>query len=386
MLRLRPSVSQLSLSSIVKAQLLSLGCRIDMGAISGLGETLKENNFGYDDPNWLPSDIANLYIPSAIILPGNIVAAVRYRPKSPLVISRGENGLILRQNSQIFSIKIPQRPKFWSCRTKQGVEMKRIGSVCGTSALYFFIHNCCEFWRFRRQCKFCSLKPTFERHKSVELKKEIDQVVETVEASLKMSEIRYINFVGGSMINHDREVERYIAYVSAVREAIRKNKVEGYVITMPPHDFALIDKLSEAGITNVKFNLEVFDAGLFKTICPGKARYGREKIIAALEYATGVFGEGHVFTNLIIGLEHPTSLLEGFETLTSRGIVPEAVVFHPDPETDLQHIQPPRTREAMNIYRTLGEILRQAGLKPPMDIKNLRNSLSWEAYYGYLQN
>ncbi len=91
--------------------------------------------------------------------------------------------------------------------------------------------------------------------------------------------------------------------------------VEPYV-----DDAGQIDRLREAGATEIKINLETATDGLFKTMCP---MLDRDNIFRMLAHSVEVFGKGKVSSNIIVGLGETDDDVETImERLCSMGVTP----------------------------------------------------------------
>ncbi|MFA5313866.1 MAG: radical SAM protein, partial [Methanomassiliicoccales archaeon] len=81
-----------------------------------------------------------------------------------------------------------------------------------------------------------------------------------------------------------------------------------------------IDRLKEAGATEIKMNVETWDRDIFRKVC---GEMDIDWILEALAHAVKVFGKGRVTTNIIFGMgETDENVLEGVEALAKMGIVP----------------------------------------------------------------
>ncbi len=81
-----------------------------------------------------------------------------------------------------------------------------------------------------------------------------------------------------------------------------------------------IQRLHDAGATEIKINIESYDREIFENICPD---LDYELILEMLGQAVGIFGKGKVATNIIIGLgESNENVLEGIEHFARLGVVP----------------------------------------------------------------
>jgi hypothetical protein len=130
----------------------------------------------------------------------------------------------------------------------------------------------------------------------------------------------------------DREDEMVASVIQAIQEALVKSDVPVNVIRTAPKDRDLgsVQKQKEIGVYSIAYNLEVWDPLLFQYYCPGKDKnQGRAQWLKALEVATEVYGPGKVSTHFVAGLEPHTTLLDGVEWCSRRGIGVIPLVFSP---------------------------------------------------------
>jgi biotin synthase-related radical SAM superfamily protein len=126
-----------------------------------------------------------------------------------------------------------------------------------------------------------------------------------------------VAITSGIIDSPEETLDQIIEVVKKVRENLVDVEigVEPYVLV---HDD--IDRLHEAGATEIKINIETFDREIFERICPD-LKY--DQIIEMLKYSVSVFGRGKVTTNIIIGLgETDENVLAGIEYFAKLGIVP----------------------------------------------------------------
>jgi hypothetical protein len=142
---------------------------------------------------------------------------------------------------------------------------------------------------------------------------------------------------GGSIYDQDKEAERYIPYIEAIREAVPEYNT--YVETQACSPKAA-EKLAKAGLHGIQYNIEVWDKKMFYVTCPGKAKnITWERWIDWLAGAVPYFDKGHVVSNQVLGLEMQPpegfkdleqgmeSVLEGHEWMASHGIAPSWTPF-----------------------------------------------------------
>ncbi len=115
--------------------------------------------------------------------------------------------------------------------------------------------------------------------------------------------------------------ERTVGDMLEIIELIKSELGGSVPIGVEPYvtDLAELDKLHEAGATELKLNIQSFDRDIFAKICPG---LDYDNIMKCLEYGVKVFGRNKVCSNLIIGLgESDESVLECIEFIAGLGAV-----------------------------------------------------------------
>ncbi|HRP70005.1 MAG TPA: radical SAM protein, partial [Turneriella sp.] len=110
----------------------------------------------------------------------------------------------------------------------------------------------------------------------------------------------------------------------------------------------------DAGVKIYHPNYEVWDAALFKKICPGKERFiGRDNWIRRVVESAKAFGAENVIPNFVGGVEMAdtigftdidkavSSTSEGLDFFMSQGIIPRFTTWCPEPFTPLGEISAP---------------------------------------------
>ncbi len=157
--------------------------------------------------------------------------------------------------------------------------------------------------------------------------------------------------------------------------------------------------LKRLGVTNILFDLEVWDERLYPQLVPGKAKtVGRDDWLKRLEEAVDVFGRGHVGTNFVGGLECAPkpgflsqddalrSYSEGFEYLIQRGVVPWFTVWTANPALGFEVDDPPPTEFYLCLGQTIHELLEKYNVYPDLGFPSLGldpPTLGLYCYYCY---
>lgn len=90
-----------------------------------------------------------------------------------------------------------------------------------------------------------------------------------------------------------------------------------------------LEHLKNTGIKGIATNMELHNKDKFKFFCPEKAIIGQENYLKFLEQAVEIFGEDHVRSMLILGLEPLEETLEGVTKLADRGVNPVLTPLFP---------------------------------------------------------
>jgi biotin synthase-related radical SAM superfamily protein len=195
-------------------------------------------------------------------------------------------------------------------------------------------------------CRYCTVPAQKGRVKTVE---ELEALILMVS-----DRIDAISITSGVTENPGEEEQITLALVQRIRPLGIPIGVSIYPTRETPKH------LHEAGVDEVKFNLETATDALFREICPG---LDRSLIQEVLDQSVPLFGRGHVFSNVIIGLGESDAEMETcMEDLADRGIIP---VLRPlQPAARVAHYPRPSADRLLHLFRREKEILDKAGLDP----------------------
>jgi hypothetical protein len=216
----------------------------------------------------------------------------------------------------------------------------------GADTLSLVVSNFCEYYARDAQCAFCEIFETYKTQRivNVPLKNETllaEAIAQAVEAD---PTIRRILINSGNIDrDYDRNICRFINLVAAAARVCRPERwktVERMLVAMPPRDLRLIREVKDVGVTSIYFNLECYEPAIFSSLLPGKAEYGRDRMLEALRAAVAYLGPGEVYTNLIYGIQcgaqsgHGTAkaeheiLLRALGELAREGIIMTNTIYH----------------------------------------------------------
>ncbi len=194
------------------------------------------------------------------------------------------------------------------------------------------------------RCRYCSVPQIRGRRKSIS---EIMGMVESVR-----HRIHAISITSGVLESIEEE-ESYILEV--VKHLAFFNLPIG--VSIYPAE-KTPDRLKELGVCEVKFNIEAATPALFAAMCP---ELDYDLLWQVLDRSVDLFGENHVFSNVIIGLGETDAELEAcIRTLTSRGVIP---ILRPlNPGAGLTGFARPSAERLKAVFALHEQALEEAGL------------------------
>lgn len=202
-------------------------------------------------------------------------------------------------------------------------------------------------------CKYCPV-PKLQGH--VKSDKEVLDIVEEV---FRTGNLKAISLTSGVEKSVQGEVDRVLKLLPALK---RYNVPIG--VSVYPTE-GCSRQFYEAGVSEVKYNVETMDPEIFKQVC---GDLSLDYILEKLEEAVGIFGKNRVFSNFIIGLgESDSAVEEGVETLAKLGVIPVLRPINPHPlrEGDCFAERPSRER-LLKLAKMEKAVLEKYGLTPEL--------------------
>lgn len=346
----------------LKLELMLEGMRIEEPALEGVGTIYNENiNFLFDynldlKPGTLP--------PNDLKFPSGSVVNVNYNLTSPYCVKKEDATLILEKEGRFLTtVEWTRRPAFYERLTSDGIKMKEVAQIMGECAFFICYSFYCSNWQGGNQCRFCNLNASHRGIPPEEVfltQKKADQYAEVATAALDEGIDLHFKISGGTLPGTKAE-DAVIMALEALKRHTGLKQVPGYANISAPADLSQIDRIQKTGISSIVIDLEVWNPHIFKAICPGKARgVGRENFLRALEYAVSVFGKGHVWTALVMGLEEKENYFEAAEYLAERGICVVMSPWIPVRGSKLEGHRPPRVDWMLEVNSKVVDICARA--------------------------
>lgn len=177
---------------------------------------------------------------------------------------------------------------------------------------YITISERCIF-----DCKFC---PVPKLRGKIKTQREI---LRLAEEAYRLGRMKAISLTSGVADSPEKEVARAVRAV----KALKKYNVPIGVSIYPTRDSSRL--LKDAGATEVKYNVETMDRGIYEKVC-GKSDL--DFVLECLQDAVKIFGRNRVYSNFIVGLgESDEAVEKGCEELARIGVIPiiRAIGVHP---------------------------------------------------------
>lgn len=327
----------------LKIMLLSHGIRVDQKALVLLNQ---KGGINYEEFEALDMVIKNdIYI--------NVPYKTKFSSLSPFCISINskEEFILTYFEAPITTVAI---------RTKDPLSISVSGNgilysnfiYLGNDRLRIFYRNGCHFKSLHKGCKFCDIEMS-------QLPLPIEDIKEAINAYADNENIRHF-LIGGGSEPIDSDFKKVIQIVEYLNEKFHKPI---NVMSIPPLDIGILSRLKNAGVTEVTFNLEVFDRHLAKQYMPGKGAIPLEIYDTAFREAVRLWGNtGNVRTVFIVGLESEESLLCGIEHVCQLGVHPILSLLKGIQGTPMEHFLPPSDKQILEICRKVQAICQSFGV------------------------
>ena len=236
--------------------------------------------------------------------------------------------------------------------TKNGILYSDVAYL-GNDRLRIYHRSGCYFKDKNIGCKFCDVEVTGRKFT-------LNDIKEVLDAYKTDTRIRHYLIGGGSESPHS-DFRKIIEIASYIKDTTQKPI---YVMSLPPLKSSVLIQMKNAGVTEVTFNLEVFNRKLAQMYMPGKGAISLDIYQTALAEAVRLWGNtGNVRTIFIVGLEPKESLLDGIRWACKMGVSPILSLFKPIEGTEMSCLLPPSDDEIIDIYKNTLKICHEYGVE-----------------------
>lgn len=296
----------------------------------------------------------------------NVPCSCKFSTLSPFVIDVIDDKFVLQLDDRIISTVIlyfvPEA--LLNKHTKSGVSFDSIINL-STDRIRINPAPVCYYKKQGVPCKFCNLPLKNADYDLTDIKEVIDYC------------LMYVDFqhflIGGGTYSLSQDAwEIIVEIVKYIRKQTNKRI---YLMSIPPTDKNVLIDLHRAGVTEVAFNLEMFDRTKAYDYMPGKGSISSKQYETALRNAVSIWGDtGCVRSLLIYGFDSDERFLYGIESLCRMGVEPIISVFRPLKNTAFEKRNPPPTVDILSIYQKCKKIVDQYSLILGPDCPMCRNN------------
>lgn len=243
-------------------------------------------------------------------------------------------------NNEISDVSVDIADPFANKLTKSGLPYQRIG-FWATDRIRIQHTISCVFKKNDVGCSFCEIP------KQKQLLR-MDDIFEVIDFYLSTNNTFRHFLIGGGSETYDKEAEHITQIASYIHN---KSDKPIYLMCLPPKDLSVLQTWHDAGITEIAFNLELYNRFLAKAYMPGKGSIPLSQYISAFDKAVSLWGNtGNVRTLFIAGLESQENLLEGIEAVCCHGVMPILSIFRALYQTKTQDLVPPQNAWLYDLY------------------------------------
>jgi hypothetical protein len=300
----------------------------------------------------------NLKAPEEVRLAGGpynfrpVVVSVRLNPDSPYRVAVEENSLVLKLDGDVVSVvELQETPEYYRRTLSNGRPVAEIAPTIEWGyLLYLTMFRLCQYAAAGEGCLYCDINENYRQQKNAGRLyaplKSVEEVIEALEIIASVdSDSKAYTVTGGSItgtLEGKSEIDFYIRCPEAIERRWPGRWISKAALQALPKDD--VKRLKDAGVQIYHPNFEIWDARLFETYCPGKARrVGRDEWIRRILDAADVFGAENVIPNFVAGVETAppagfesvdaaiASTAEGLEFFMSRGVSPRFTTWCPEP-------------------------------------------------------
>lgn len=262
---------------------------------------------------------------------------------STFSLSFDDEFLLKHFDKKISSVEIETTKSINQLYTKNNELYSQIAFISG-DRLRIRPEKRCYYKSIGKGCSFC---PGNNSSNNIYLNYNISDVYEVVDYCLLQEDFRHILVGGGTSCPEDnsQRMLETISYISS------KSNKPIYLMCTPPKCKEKIKEFVDAGVSEIAFNIELFNRDLAKQYMPGKGEITLQNYLDSLSYAVSLLGDkGNVRSMLMVGLEKTENTLNAVKILCENGVQPMLSIFRPTPNCTLSHIIQPSNKEILSLY------------------------------------
>ncbi len=290
----------------------------------------------------------------------NVPTSSPYVLRSPYLLRTRRNTRILfRRDTEIASVQMIPRPRFYDETTSDGIPCRKIALLHGKDCLATSVLQTCVHWHTNNRCRFCGIELSLSSGNTV-ASKTPEQLAYTARRAKELDGVRHMVLTTGAAASPDAEISTLVKSATAVKKA---TGLPLHAQFMPLSNRERLRDLKNAGVDTVGIHMESFHPETLQNVAPVKAAVGLYRYRKAWAEAVEIFGAGQVSSFILAGLgETPESIVQGSELLADLGVYPFIVPLRPIPGSRMAESFPPDAETMGSVYREAARILARKGI------------------------
>lgn len=264
---------------------------------------------------------------------------------------------------KLFPIEVMKEDPNGEIQLKTGHHIKDIVYM-NPDRLRVYHRNGCALQDRGMGCKFCDLF-------GVDTPFEFDEICEAVSYYLDDERVNHFLIGGGSELSNN-QCETILNLAKFLHDRSGKNI---YLMSQPISDPEILLDLKNHGVTEVAFNIEMFNRDLAKQIMPGKSKNTLKDYYESLKNAVNLWGKsGNVRSVILLGFDDILEFERGIYELCQLGVAPILSLFRPCPNTPLEEYMPLNEEDTLCYFEAAKSICDKFGIKLGPSCKACQNN------------
>ncbi|MFX0007191.1 MAG: radical SAM protein [Promethearchaeota archaeon] len=266
-----------------------------------------------------------------------------------------------RINDRSFAeVELVKNPRFYTQKTSDGIDMKKVALVHGIDCLASTIYQKCVYWACGEPCAFCGIELSLQYDTTIE-EKNATQMSEVITAAKKEGRCSHMTLTSGTDEKIDKGANRYIELLNGIKA--KHPDIPVHVQIEALDDLSYIDRLKEAGADSIGIHIEVLDESLRKEITPGKSSISYEIFEENWNHAIDVFGKNQVSSYILTGFgESKEKFLKDLENVIAIGVIPYITPVRSIPGK--KELPATNYSELLEIYTIAAKLMKQYDVNP----------------------
>lgn len=252
----------------------------------------------------------------------------------------------------LFPVEVMKADPKAQKKTKYGHAYKDIVYM-NPDRLRIYHRNGCALQDLGLGCKFCDLYGT-------ETSFTFEEICEATSAYLDDEHVNHFLIGGGSNLQNN-DCDSILRIAQYLHSQSPKNI---YLMSQPIADKNILASLKNLGVTEVAFNIEMFDRSIAKEVMPGKSKNTLDVYYDSLSDCVALWGKtGNVRSIIMLGFDDISTFENGITKLCELHVSPILSLFRPCPGTPLANIMPLDELETLRYFDSAKKICDRYGIK-----------------------